>query len=241
MMVDKDFAQVETSQFDSEDMRPATSNQGLWLSVVAIAFSMLCFGIGFYMGEKSGVEVSRGQGEHQFIATIKAQQEELKTLKEEAQQRQLEVSTSKVGELTFYHELPQQSIIPEPLDGPAKPKVATATSAISTLKVDINLEQESIAQVEQKIEDIIQAKLNNSARSFRIQIASFKLHKDALAFQPKLKDIGIESTIHRVDLPNIGIWYRVYSTSFSKEQQAMHAKLAIKDKLKVTGILIQDE
>ncbi len=235
-MADKDFAQIETSQFDSKDMAQPSNNKALWLSVLAISLSLLCFTAGFFLGEKHGLQTSENQDDSQFIATIKAQQKELLQLKEDEKKRQRQgITTSKVGELTFYNELPQQSIIPEPLHAPSNIKKSTATIP------EINNENDNIQQVEKRIKDIIQQKLEHSARSFRIQVASFKLHKDALAFQPKLQDIGIQSTIHRVDLPNMGIWYRVFSTVFAKEEQAMHAKLAIKEKLHITGIMIQDD
>ncbi|MDX8384115.1 MAG: SPOR domain-containing protein [Ghiorsea sp.] len=234
-MADKDFAQTETSQFPDEQAHRPTNYTPLVIASITLLGVAVCFATGFYIGEQYGTETSKSNKHAQLVTTLQSQQQELKTLKAEAKAwQQQEASTSQVGELTFYNELPNQSIIPEPIHANGAMPHPAKTPIITN-------ENDDIQAVEKRLEDIIQKELSTSARSFRIQVASFKQHSDAKSLLPKLEKIGISSTIQKVNLPNIGVWYRVYSTPFAKEQQAMHTKLALKEKLNITGILIQDD
>jgi len=245
-MADKDFAQVETSQFSVEQAYRERSNpKPLVLASLALIGVAVCFATGFYMGEKFGKETSKSNKHMDLVNTLKAQQAELKALKEESKTwRQHEASTSQVGELTFYNELPKQSIVPEFIhakDAKKHQAISPSSSISNTTHAALDNEKDDIQAVEKKLEHIIQQELNTSSRSFRIQVASFKSRSDAEIFLPKLKEIGVVANIQRVDLPNIGVWYRVYSATFGKEQQAIHAKLSIKEKLNITGIMIQND
>jgi len=241
-MAERDFGQLEAASY--ENVRPSTSNKTMLITLLATLFAIFCFGVGFYMGEKHGLDAGKGDQHEALVAKLQNQQQELESLKEEARKaQQEEANTSQIGELTFYNELPEQSILPEPLD--AKPQIKAKNNSEFLDKLEAQLEKDrdkkaDAKQIDQKLEDIIKAQMNTTSRTFRIQVASFKEEQDAQRFLPKLEGLGIPAEIQRVQLNNLGVYYRVYSKSYMKEQDAMKAKELIKQKLFMTGILIQN-
>ncbi len=245
-MSDKDFAHIETTDFEREYSR--TSNfKSLALTLTAVCLAILCFSVGFYIGENYGLETSKGNKNKTLVAKLESQQQELNTLKKEAEKwQQQEADTSQVGELTFYNELPEQSIVPEPLnpETDAMSNSAFLESLVAKNKLptapSINNANDDIKTTEKKLEDIIKAQLKTSSRTFRIQIASFKQKQDAERLAPKLLEIGLSSQVERVELGTLGVYYRVYTQSFSQEQKAIQAKQLIKEKMNITGIMVQN-
>ncbi|MBN4060692.1 SPOR domain-containing protein [bacterium AH-315-I20] len=240
-MSDKDFAQVETAYFE-HDNAANSSTKAMVITAVAIIFAMVCFGIGFYMGENHGLEANKSNKHEKLIEKLQNQKQELATLKVDAEKwQQQEANTSQVGELTFYNELPDQSINPEPLDN--QPKAVNNAAFLDKLEADLEKsrgDKHARLATEQKLEDIINAHMNNTSRTFRIQVASFTTKEDAESFVPRLQALGIPAEVQHVEIPNKGTYFRVYTRSYMKEQDAIHAKQLIKQKLKVTGLLIQN-
>ncbi len=240
-MSDKDFAHVESTQFD-ENSGLSSSSKSVVITLLATVFASACFGIGFYMGEQHGFEASKGKKHEALIEKIQHQKQELATLKEDAQKWQTqEANTSQVGELTFYNELPDQSINPEPLDN--QPKIKDNSDFLDKLEAELikNKDKDKAAEVNnQRLEDIIQAQLQNTSRTFKIQVASFTMQKDAERFLPKLEGLGIPAEIQRVEISGRGIYYRIYTRSYKKEQEAIQVKNLIKQKLNISGLMVQN-
>jgi DedD protein len=243
-MADKDFAHIETTHFELADTR-ASHNKSIIVTISAIAFVIVCFSAGFFMGEQHGVETVKGNKHNELVEKLQTQQKELKTLQIEAQKwRTQEANTSQIGELTFYNELPKQSIVPEPLNAGEESKAdmldALAAKALQKKPPHISNEHDNIEATEKELEAIIKTQLSTSARSFRIQVASFKQQQDAERFTPKLSAIGIQANIQRAELAELGVFYRVYTESYPNEQQAIKAQKRIKEELQITGLLIQN-
>jgi len=245
-MAEKDFANLDSGIFEHEN-EPAPQSKALLITILAVIFSIICFSAGFFMGEKRGLETNQGNKHQALIEKLQVQQHELTTLKKDAEKwQQQEASTSRVGELTFYNELPKQSIVPEPLN--------PETSNISEQKlINPSKKQKTVSDIvtddtkddlrtnEQKLTEIIQAQLRQSSRQFRVQVASFKQKKDAEHFTPKLAKIGISAEIQKVNLASLGEFYRVYSKSYTKQAKALQVKQLIKDKLQITGIIVEND
>lgn len=236
-MAEKDFAHSETMQFGSKRDTPISSSKSALIVILALMFAIVCFAGGFFMGEKYGLETNKGNKQEELIITLQAQQKELDSYKKEAEKwRQKEASTSQVGELTFYNELPKQSIMPEPLSGAAshkKPKHAKAHPVIE--EASDNLEA-----TEQKLNEIIEKEMSTSTRKFRIQLASFKQRSDSENLVGQLKAVGVDASIDQVNLANIGIRYRVNTLPFDQHHRALSAKKLVKDKFHITGIIIAE-
>ena len=240
-MADKDFAQVESAYFEQSEATKS-STKAIAITAIAIIFSMICFTIGFYMGERQALEANKSSKHEKLIEKLQQQQKELAALKIDAEKwQQQEASTSQIGQLTFYNELPDQSINPEPLDN--QPKIINNTAFLDKLEADLAKAKDSeqaLHSANQRLEDIINAQMNKTTRTFRIQVASFTTQKDAESFAPKLKGLGISTKIQQVEIPNKGTYFRVFTGSYSKEQDAIQAKQLIKDKLNMNGLMIQD-
>ncbi|MDQ7003096.1 MAG: SPOR domain-containing protein, partial [Ghiorsea sp.] len=138
-----------------------------------------------------------------------------------------------LGELTFYTELPNQSITPEPLNAKPKSTQAKAHSIINEQQTDLTL-------TEKRLDAIIEQEMRAPTRSYRIQIASFKHKKDARNFVHQLKKASVDAEIQQVSLANIGIRYRVLTTPFAHKAKALNAREQIKNKFHVTGILVTE-
>lgn len=230
-MAEKDFA-MDTGQLSNNHAGNFNPYKTILIVVAAVAFSIVCFTLGFQMGEKHGVETTQGKKHQDLVQKLQSQQQELETLKQAAAtQNNKEATTSQVGELTFYNELPKQSVVPEPLQESKMPE-----KNVPNLRPSDDMQS-----VEKNLEALIQQELQSSSRTFRVQVASFTQHSDAEHFLPKLQSLGLTPQIQKVTLPNIGTRYRVFSQSFMQEQDGIRAKQLIKEKLHLDGILIQND
>ncbi|MDQ7005079.1 MAG: SPOR domain-containing protein [Ghiorsea sp.] len=240
-MGDKDFAKVETTHFEQGESQKLSSKTAV-ITVTATTFAMVCFAIGFYMGEQQGLEGSKSNKHDELVSKLQNQQRELNTLKEDAEKwQQQEANTSQVGELTFYNELPKQSITPEPLGD--QPQAVQGSVFLDKLEADLEKSKDdkhAKLAMERNLEDVIKAQMKKTSRSFRIQVASFTRRKDAEKFLPTLQSLGISAEVQYIEIPNKGVYFRVYTRSFMKEKDAIHAQQLIKQKLKIVGLLIQN-
>jgi len=232
-MADKDFAQRDKPQFEAENNISLFRSKSILIAILALMFAIISFATGFFMGEKLALETNKGNKHQALLETLQNQKEELAGLKEEAEKwRQKEADTSQVGELTFYNELPKQSIIPEPLHG----KSATKNAPKNNFTIPDNVDD--IAATETKLNAIIEREMSTSTRKFRIQLASFVKRSDSENLALQLKKVGVATTIQRVSLVDLGVRYRVNTTPFEDHQHAVRAKKLVKDKFGITGIII---
>lgn len=230
-MNDKDFAHLENNLAENEVKSPASQSKVGMIVVLSLMFAIVCFAVGFFMGEKYGLESHKGNKHELLLKKLETQRQTLEDYKKESKKwQQQEAPTSQVGELTFYNELPDQSIIPEPLDG--QKSVTSKAHAI------INEEQEDLELTERRLNEIIEREMNKPVRQYRIQIASFKHPVDASNFVQQLNTIDIIAEVRKVNLVNLGIRYRVITLAFEQREGALRAKEKIKEKFHVTGILI---
>ncbi len=222
----------------------------LLLIIVALAVVAAGFAIGFMMGQEMGKQKATSEEKARLVEQLKSQQEELSKLRAEAKQRLPKVSTTEVGELTFYNELPQQSVDPEPL-------AADSGTVNRTTKHDESREGE-MPPSEQLLKSLIEHELSQAGqkpalsgsaiketppgnKSYYLQLASFQKQDDAEAFFPKLGKAGFRGVIKRVELPKLGVWYRVYAGPFSTKQATEEAKAGVKQKLKITGLVVKGD
>ncbi|MES0370786.1 MAG: SPOR domain-containing protein [Mariprofundaceae bacterium] len=248
-MAGHDFAQIEAPQ--PEDVRPMKQSKVLLLIVVALGVVAGGFAIGFMVGQDMGMQKATSEDEARLVAQLKKQQEELADLREAAKTRLPDVSTTQVGELTFYNELPQQSVDPEPL----QTQVSTAKQPVVGLSAKDPSEKLLKQIIEQELKQggnkkpatasvalpsVEPVRLSKElAGDYYLQIASFQKQDIAENFFPKLNKIGYEGVIKRVDLPGLGTWYRVYAGPFASEQASETAKRNVKNKLKITGLIVK--
>jgi len=255
----KDFAHIEAAQ------EPIASPWSIWktmlLTTAAIAVVLGAFVGGFWMGHEQGIQVAFSDDKARLEKRLKDQAEQLKNLRAAAKKHVDEnVSTTQVGELTFYNELPKQAVQPAPLS-----EGENAVNHHSRLTLDTNKPDSSQSDIREMIakelqqtlkhENDVQAvenknrqnALKNKANtlnikdSFSLQIASFQKEADAKVFLPKLEKHGFKPVIRRVELAKLGVWYRVFLTNYASHEAADKAREAVKSSLNITGLIIKDE
>jgi len=233
-MAGQDFAQIEAPQ--PEDVRPMGRSKVLFLTMAALAVVAGGFVVGFMVGHEAGIQKATSDDDERLVAQLKQQQQELARLRAEAQTRPPEVSTTQVGELTFYNELPKQSVDPEPLpvNRVEEARSSKKDSGETTASKD-RLKQIIQQELNQKMSETQSTETGN----YFLQIGSFQKQSDAEIFYPKLEKSGLSGVIKRVELPKLGTWYRVYAGPFDSKEASEVAKKRVKSSLKITGIIVK--
>jgi len=231
-MGDKDFAQLAHPEAEENKAIPPQS-KSILIVLLAVMLAIGCFAVGFFMGEKHGMQSNQGNRYETLVKKLKEQQKKIEAYKQAAKQAHTkEADTSQVGELTFYNQLPKESVTPEPLEHvEANPPQASNV---------IDETPEDIVATEKRLDAIIAQQLQTPQQQFRIQIASFKQADDASHFVEKLFEAGISAQVQKVSLANLGIRYRVLTLPFSQRDKALEAKARIKEKFHLTGILVSE-
>lgn len=239
----QDFAHIKETR--PEDVRPMGQSKVLLLIMVALAVVAAGFAIGFMMGQEMGKQKATSEEKARLVEQLKAQQEELAKLRAAAKQRLPKVSTTEVGELTFYNELPQQSVDPEPLTADSTATNTRAThdqpEAIPSEKLLKSLIEHELSQAGRKTAQSDSKETLAGDEVYYLQLASFQKQSDAEAFFPKLDGAGFKGVIKRVELPKLGVWYRVYAGPFSTKAATEAAKKSVKEKLKITGLVVKGD
>jgi len=242
----QDFAQIEVPQVAVE--KPLTYVRTMVLTVLSVLLILGTFIGGFWLGQKQGIETAAGEDKARLEKLLREQQDEMKLLRQEAakQKEQPETSTTQVGDLTFYNELPRQSVQPAPLHAkkvtekslPTQAVKNTSTVSPSTLEMRKMIEREMHQSPQKKTVALESNKL--TAQSFILQVGSFQKQTDADAFLPKLTKQGFSPLVRRVELPNLGVWYRVYITGYASREAANRAKDAVKKSLNITALVLKN-
>jgi len=231
-MAGRDFAQVEapTSPEDHPGrFRSALLVVGI-LSIVAISFMG-----GFWLGKEHGAQMVETAEKARLVKQVEEQRKELEALRRQArrQQRKEEVSTTQVGELTFYNELPSQPVMPSSLSATGDGKDKKAPPAA---------EKEKDAAL---LESIIQQELARTAGSsrtaataFRLQVGSFQKRSDTRSLVEQLTRLGLPVYVQAVELPELGLWHRVYAGPFASRAAAEAKQRLIREKLKISALLV---
>jgi len=244
-MAGQDFANLESPRPD--DVRPVGQMRGLMLIILALIVVAGGFAVGFYVGQEMGKKNAVSANEARLVRELEQQREELAKLREEAKKRVPDVTTTQVGELTFYNELPKQSVEPEPLDAQTGPERTTAKEtviskpAVSQKSDELLKEiiEQELNRVEKTGSALPPATVKPASGEYFLQLASFQKKDEAEKFLPRLGSAGFSGTIRSVDISGRGVWYRVYAGPFVTRQKAEEAKSSAKEKLKIDGLVVK--
>lgn len=242
-MAGRDFAQV-TGQVEvvrPEDVRPVSTTKVMLFAIAVLALTAGSFAGGYKFGHKAGEESAQSESKARLVARMEEQKKELDRLRKEAEARLPEVSTTQVGELTFYNELPKQPVEPAPLseaaEAPEPEKYPANGAATSTS--DALLKQIIENELKQGAPASAQADKAKGSRSFYVQAASFVKESDARIFVAKLQAIAMPSRIERVDLANLGVRHRVFVGPYETRDKADAAVASLKSKMNVSGLVVR--
>lgn len=229
-MSGKDFA--PSAMPTPESVRPISNSRVLLLSMLALAVVASCFAGGYWLGKETGMQLANSENETRLREELKQQKEEINRLRTAASKQVPEASTVQVGELTFYNELPKQSVRPAPLSGSHK-----MPESQDPLRVVV---QEAMKSADKELAGIRQEQFAQSQaeKYYRVQLASFEQKSDAHLLLGKLSAGGIKAEVKQVDIPRLGTRYRVYSEKFAKREFAEKMQTRIKGLFHITGLVV---
>jgi len=247
-MAGQDFAH-NTAPSRQDTDKPARS-ASILPAVAVLCVAGACFAGGYWLGagdiqqtgNKKDVEAMEA---HLAIkeANIKIQQVRIETLEGLVKQwkaKANEDAHSKVGELSFYKDLPKQSVMPAAPVSATKPaaiKVKKATHSIAKPRPAIKPITAHTPQASSHAVTHTANQANSSTHTYRIQIASFRSRSDAVPMQQNLIKIGLPAFIHSVDLAAKGQWFRVYAGPFASKALAKEQQQNIEQKMHINGFL----
>jgi DedD protein len=259
-VADRDFAQLQATV--KADVSRASGASGLRAVLLVVGiFSVVIMGFvgGYWLGSRQGRESEVVAAKARLEAQLEAQQKELEALRQQAKSKAKSAAdtspTTEVGELTFYTDLPKQSVKPQPLSQPlASPQmpssIAPAPSPASSAPPSSQPAPAPATEGSGKMmQSIIQRELarNPSASpaapakdgSYYVQVASFRDANEAAAMQRKLQGAGFTSRIQRADIPGRGSWYRLQSGPYPSHDAADAARIELGKKMHMKGIVIR--
>jgi len=218
-----------------------------------LIFALLGYAAGYFMdtGKPLQSTYARGDNNHQELLTlvknlkmkikngddlltrIESLKSQVTDMKEELDKQRLAMkkSSTDVGELTFYHELPRQSVTPVPVSETKVQKRSRKKSekglSISGI-ISRNLNQKQQGKVQTK-----------SSVKYRLQVASFRKATDARKLRKRLLNWGFKTSIRKVNLTGKGLWYRVYTGPYGNRKSVEKANLLVAKKLHRMALVLR--
>jgi cell division septation protein DedD len=247
-MSKQDFAQVKANT-----KTESGSASGSLLNAIGIlVIAGLCFSGGYWLGAGDSQQTGNKTDIDAIEARLAAQVAENKILQaknEALQDMVLQWKTkaeqgahTKVGELSFYKELPKQSVTPAPVpDAPkmppkrtTKPVEAQQVEPVAKPTAAVNTGTRPVTGIGGAIRPGL-----TPQTSYRIQLASFRTESGAMAMQAKLAKGGFISQIQKVNLGEKGQWHRLYAGPYGSKSAAEHVQQQIEQQLKLKGFILR--
>jgi len=248
-MSKQDFAQVKANT----NTESGSGSASILNAIGIMAIAALCFSGGYWLGsgdvQRIGNKTDTDAVEAKLAAQVaenrllQAKNETLQDLAMQWKQKAEQGAHAKVGELTFYKELPKQSVTPAPV--PDAPKI---TAKVNPVHANIPEQAQQVATVETAVEpaqasmaDVALASQSSGANAtYHIQLASFRTEADAMSMQQKLMRAGFNAQVNRVDLGGKGLWFRLNAGPYDSRAKAETAQQTIETQMKLKGFLKRD-
>ncbi len=250
-MSKQDFAQVKANT-----QAESASASGSLLSATGIlVIAGLCFSAGYWLGsgdvQQAGNKTDTDAAEAKLAAQVaenrilQAKNESLQDLAIQWKKKAEQGAHTKVGELTFYKDLPKQSVTPAPV--PDSPKAPPKTIAkVKPQRAIKPVKAQHVATIGKAI-DPTGASIANaspptpglaSSTAYRIQLASFRTEAGAMQMQGKLAQAGFIAQVKMADLGDKGQWFRLYAGPYYSRSSAEAAQQKIEIQMKLKGFII---
>ena len=246
-MAKQDFAHVKApSKSESKH-----SGGGSIMPVIAIlVVAGLCFSIGYWLGsadvQQTGIKVDVDAVQGKLAAQVaenkilQAKNETLQSLVEQWKSKAGQGAHTKVGELSFYKDLPRQSVNPAPMtDAPVVKPVSQHSATPTTRALPEQVNHAPVKPVPASVAAVISGA--QAVDPYRIQLASFRTNSDAVAMQQTLNRAGFSSQVRKVDLGSKGLWFRLYAGPYASKPAADSARQQIETQLKLKGFLVRGQ
>jgi DedD protein len=234
---------VQATVKPDESVPGVSGLRAILLAVGMVSAVIMSFVGGYWLGGQQGHESAVVATKARLEAQLQAQTKELQMLRQQARNKAKALTdispTTEVGDLTFYTDLPKQSVKPQPLSQPvASPEMPSSPATTS-------LPGQPAAASSKMVSSIIQRELErkppdaSAAGSYYVQAASFQDANVAAGMQSKLQAAGFASRIQRADVAGRGTWYRLQVGPYASHEAADAARLALGKKMHMQGIVIR--
>lgn len=203
---------------------------------------------GFFLGRDYGHQEMARKEREQLMAALQAQPRPTPP----GQDAREEAGDDRFGELTFYTELPSQSVTPAPLTAPPPKAEETPSPARRAAPAKAKRSVPRRASPPPNKEARTSAPAPQAGRSapprpaapapagYRIQVASFQSAAEARNLRKRLAKIGVPAWSETIELAGRGRWHRVYAGPFPTRDQAEKVRQRIERKLHLRGLIRKD-
>jgi len=223
----KDFAEVQAPQ-----AIPQKAGQAQIVAVVGGMLIIVAAGFagGFMLGQEQGRQKANQAEKQRLLEQIGKQRQELETLKEKDRKHLASPgrASTQVGDLTFYNTLPKQSVTPAPLNE-ARSSVASGTTPRPARTVKNTVRSQLAPEA---------ARNPAPGEMYRLQLGSYHLKANAGHLKAQLEQAGFPAKVQEMQLPGLGLWYRVYAGPYPGLTEAENARAQVQAKLHITGLLL---
>jgi len=220
-MAKRDFAHVQSQvqKKNSGSMSAAMAAVSLLLTAI------LAFSGGYIAGDRHNSTDTLQAEKAALQSTVEQRQKHIAELEqrlaaslEREKPAAKKAAADRVGDLTFYRELPKQKVMPSPL--------YDAHPAANHAK-----RQKGAAA---------HAETASPVTSYRLQVGSFIRRSDAEGLINRMAPTGLNSAISEAQVAGMGTRYRVFAGPFTGMAAAEGAKSLVREKLNITGLLIRE-
>jgi len=248
----QDFAQVQAST----QTESGSASSSILNAIGIVVIAGLCFSGGYWLGAgdiaQTGNKTDTDAVEAKLAARVaenrllQAKNETLQKMVMQWKTKAEQGAHTKVGELTFYKDLPRQSITPAPV--PDTPKIKTAVAPKVIAKALSQFDVKPVLVHSKTAANALAARGASatapqpeqaSNEHYRIQLASFRTESGAMDMQGKLAKAGFISQVKMADLGAKGQWFRLYAGPYDSRPAAENAQQKIDTQMKLKGFIIR--
>jgi len=204
------------------------------ISAGMIVSALAGYAVGYFVdtGKTPSILVPReaDNENRELLGRIEELQARIQGMKAELdkQKQELKKPATDVGELTFYHELPKQSVTPEP---------------VAETKVEPQHKRDEKSMISKVISKEIQKsgkqKPVKPASRYRLQVGSFRAEADATRLKRRLTGWGMDAFVKKTNVPGYGWRYRVYTGPYADREGVDSANLLVVKKLHRMGLILR--
>ena len=241
-MAKRDFAHVQ-SQVKKGGGKEKMSAAMIAVSLIFTA--VLAFFGGYMAGDRQNSTIVLQNEKATLQTNLIAQEKRIVELEqrlaaslEREKPAAKKAAAERVGDLTFYSELPKQKVMPSPLGdtGPA----ARQSKGAEALELRAAITRAGIRSVEKKTGESAGGDAGNALASYRLQVGSFIRRSDAEGLLNRMALAEVKAMISEAQVAGVGTRYRVYTGPHVGLAEAEGAKSLVREKLKITGLLLRE-
>jgi len=237
-MAKRDFAQVQAQV----KKKPVTGRLPAVMTAVSLLFTAILAFSGGYMAGNTQNSTHALQAEKVQLQTrieglekhISGLEQQLAASLEREKPAAKKAAAERIGDLTFYSELPKQKVMPQPLGdtGPAAVQSGgeesheghAAISKLTSQASDGHTDNNPVADM----------------ATYRLQVGSFVRRSDAEVLLNRMALAGIKATVSEAQVSSMGTRYRVFTAAYTGMAEAEGAKSQLKEKLGINGLLMRE-